>query len=1441
MSIEKRYSESQVSNLVIRRDFSKSEINFTEPDLLEIQRNSYKNFLDKELAKLIEEYFPISHAKNNKYTVKYYGINLVNPTKTEQECRDEGLTYERSLYVDLGLLNNETGEEKRSVKDTKQHLSKGVFFGNIPLMTERGTFIVNGIEKVVVSQIVRSPGVYILNQSQIKLNNKKKIIDGKICEILPNRGTLINLVFDDKEKDKKLEIIRILMRDSTGKEVVDKPATSILKAFGMGQDEILRLFNNDRIIINTLAADKYNHNTIVEDKDIRKIISNIDKLHDELESVISGSPIDAKLTKKIKEYNDKLKQKKILEDKINFHYNTNFAKIKEIESNFNNTKGQEKIELENKLKAIKAQGDKLYEQKDKLENDIKKCLDIIITEKAAKDLIEALNISTRAIETEVSSKTNPVCYQDIITEHFMVNRKYNLSSAGRYRTLHKMHISDRLYQRTIAQDVYDNKNKIIIPKNTFINKAQLDIFKKLIQENKLHVGDEISLNVSSKCENKIDNKVEKVLIYVDNDHINPDQDETTPIIGLPNNTNVHNYTSLTLADFVCCMSYVINFSYEIGTTDEIDHLGNKRLRLVGEQLKSKLQVGLARVEKQIKDKLASISIPTANQDNQKKTDQRTTIRTVVNTKPFQFIIKAFFNTNQLTQFVDQQNPLSELSNKRRLSAMGDGGIYRDDPNLDIRDIHYSHYGRICPIETPEGQNIGLIMSLASYAKIDENGFLITPYHRVINGVIQKDVEWITPLREDEYYICEATIPHDSNNKLIPKQIICRYRGNQKLVSYDKVDYIDIAPRQIVSVATSEIPFLEHNDANRALMGANMQRQAVPLIHPIAPIVGTGSEYKIAHDSGLSRIAKNDGVVEKVDGNSITIQCLNGKANEYILNKFIKSNQNTCINHQPIVSLGQKIKANQIIADGPAMYNGELALGRNPLVAFTTWNGYNYEDAIVISERLVKDDVYTSISLDVHSINCVESENGDEIITRDIPNVSEDAKRYLDEDGIIMVGAEVHEDDILVGKITPRGQDELSGEEKLLFAIFGNKTKNYRNSSLKVPHGGDGIVVKVERYTKDDMKFEDNTIELIKVTIAQKRKIQIGDKMSGRHGNKGCISIVAPIADMPFMEDGTPIDICLNPLGVPSRMNIGQVLEINLGLSMRLLGQQKIIEFALEAGTPSAISKLYTKYFGLIEEKAKVLAKLICGYLKNNNITSLVEAKKKISYNDIFLIIKNAGLDVEDINYKASTPVFGGATVEDVIANLAEAGLDTKNKQTLGKFQLYDGKTGEPFDGLTTVGVMYMLKLDHMVDDKIHARDIGPYSKITQQPLGGKSQNGGQRFGEMEVWAMEAYGAKYNLQELMTIKSDDDKSKSMAYLSIVNNGGHRMPEPGIPESFKLLTKILQGLGICINVLTDNNRWIDINKYTSVFNDVELEEQGFDNAVDNYDQVEKDFNF
>ncbi|ALD65956.1 DNA-directed RNA polymerase subunit beta [Spiroplasma cantharicola] len=881
-------------------------------------------------------------------------------------------------------------------------------------------------------------------------------------------------------------------------------------------------------------------------------------------------------------------------------------------------------------------------------------------------------------------------------------RKYDLTKAGRFKLQQKLSVKNRLIGRVLAEDIIDVKGKVAFEKGTEITKDILDDLDKVLEAGAMVQKINFNEQITSG------NEIQKVKVYKDNDL----RDETATIIGI---TKKSKDEFINLPDIVATISYAINLMDGIGEIDDIDHLGNRRVRTVGELLQNQFRIGMMRIEKNVREKLA-----TSNPFKMKPSS-------IINNKPLTAIIGEFFNLSQLSQFMDQTNPLAELTNKRRLTALGPGGLSRDRAALEVRDVHPSHYGRICPIETPEGPNIGLINNLSTYAKINEYGFIETPYRKVKNTkVMSGEYEYLTADKEKDYVVAQANINLGEDGTILDDQVIARYRGDDIMVSPKDVDYVDVSPKQIVSIATSCIPFLENDDANRALMGANMQRQAVPLINPESPIVGTGVEHEAARDSGDAVVATAPGIVKYVDSKKVVIEQKDG-IKTYDLNDFSRSNNGTALTHLPIVKIGDKVKARDILADGPSMEKGELALGQNVVVAFTTWNGYNYEDAVIVSERIVIEDRFTSIHIDEYTIERRQTKQGPEEITRDIPNISEASKKYLDEDGIVAIGAEVKVGDILVGKVTPKSQTQLSPEDKLLHAIFGEKSRNVKDNSLRVPNGGEGIIKSIKRFSRvDGHDLPADILEIIKVYVVQKRKIQEGDKMAGRHGNKGVISKILPVEDMPHMEDGTPVDIMLNPQGVPSRMNIGQVLEIHLGMAAKKLG------------------------------------------------------------------------------IKVNTPVFEGVKEQELQDIMEEAGMDN-----YGKVTLIDGQTGEAFDKPISVGVMYMLKLSHMVDDKLHTRNIGPYSLITQQPLGGKAQNGGQRFGEMEVWALEAYGAAYTLREILTIKSDDIKGRIKTYESIVRS--KPIPKPGIPESFNVLTKEIMGLGFDMHMIDQDGKKVQINAY------------------------------
>ncbi len=903
-----------------------------------------------------------------------------------------------------------------------------------------------------------------------------------------------------------------------------------------------------------------------------------------------------------------------------------------------------------------------------------------------------------------------------IITRFFDEFRYDLAKVGRYKFNRKLNVLDRVLNQTLAEDIKVD-GEVLVEKGSVVNK---DVFNKLkdIFENGYNVR-EVKIN------EELDDykKIQTIKIYNPNN-----KKEIFTLIGNDQSLTVKR---LTISDVYASVSYYLNLLHGIGNFDEIDHLGNRRVRQVGELLQNQFRIGVSRMERVIRERMTTQEM------------EEVTPKTLINIRPITAAMKEFFGSSQLSQFMDQTNPIAELTNKRRLSALGPGGLSRDRAGMEVRDVNASHYGRICPIESPEGQNIGLITSLASYAKIDDYGFIMTPYRKVINKKLTDEVEYLTADQEADMMISIATVKVDDNNVIIDDVVPARFRGENLMVKPEQVDYVDVSPQQVVAVTTSCIPFLEHDDATRALMGANMQRQSVPLLKAEAPIVGTGVEFVAARDSGAEVISKSDGIVEYVDARRIVVKNKTGK-DEYSLANFELSNAGTCQHQRPIVKVGDKVERGTVLADGPSTDQGELALGKNVLVAFMTFNGYNYEDAVILNERLVKNDVYTGIHLEDFEMQCRETKLGPEEITRDIPNVSDEARKNLDENGIVIVGTEVKEGDILVGKVTPKGMAELTSEEKLLHAIFGEKTREVRDTSLRVPHGGDGIVHDVKIFSrKDNDELPAGVSKVIRVYIAQKRKIQVGDKMAGRHGNKGVISLVLPEEDMPYLPDGRTIDIMLNPQGVPSRMNLGQILELHLGMAAK------------------------------------------------------------------------------ELNIHVATPVFDGAKTQDIADIMEEAGMAPD-----GKYVLYDGRTGEPFDNRISVGIMYMIKLHHMVDDKLHARSTGPYSLVTQQPLGGKAQFGGQRFGEMEVWALYAYGAAHTLQEIITYKSDDIIGRVKVYESIIK--GQEVNQAGVPESFRVLMKEFQALGLDISIINDKNETIGLKEIEEEEDKEEME--SFDVAPD-----------
>ena len=904
--------------------------------------------------------------------------------------------------------------------------------------------------------------------------------------------------------------------------------------------------------------------------------------------------------------------------------------------------------------------------------------------------------------------------KSLLYSRFFDPKRYDLASVGRYKANKKLHLKHRLFNQKLAEPIVNAETgEIVAEEGTVLDRRSLDEIMDVLEANANSEVFELEGTV-------IDEPVEiqSIKVYVPND----EEERTTTVIG--NAFPDSEVKCITPADIIASMSYFFNLLSGIGFTDDIDHLGNRRLRSVGELLQNQFRIGLSRMERVVRERMSI-------QDTDSITPQQ-----LINIRPVIASIKEFFGSSQLSQFMDQANPLAELTNKRRLSALGPGGLTRERAQMEVRDVHYSHYGRMCPIETPEGPNIGLINSLSSYARVNEFGFIETPYRKVdlATNSITDQIDYLTADEEDSYVVAQANSNLDENGKFLDDEVVCRFRGNNTVMAKEKMDYMDVSPKQVVSAATACIPFLENDDSNRALMGANMQRQAVPLMNPESPFVGTGMEHVAARDSGAAVIAKYKGRVEHVESNEILVRRLieengqeyEGELDRYPLSKFKRSNTGTCYNQRPIIAKGNVVTKGEILADGPSMELGEMALGRNVVVGFMTWDGYNYEDAVIMSERLVKDDVYTSIHIEEYESEARDTKLGPEEITRDIPNVSDNALKNLDDRGIVYVGAEVNDGDILVGKVTPKGVTELTAEERLLHAIFGEKAREVRDTSLRVPHGAGGIVLDVKVFNREegDDTLAPGVNQLVRVYIVQKRKIHVGDKMCGRHGNKGVISKIVPEEDMPYLPDGTPIDIMLNPLGVPSRMNIGQVLELHLGMAA-----------------------------------------------------------------------KNLGIHV-------ASPVFDGANDDDVWSTIEEAGMARD-----GKTVLYDGRTGEPFDNRISVGVMYMLKLAHMVDDKLHARSTGPYSLVTQQPLGGKAQFGGQRFGEMEVWALEAYGAAYTLQEILTYKSDDTVGRVKTYEAIVK--GENITRPSVPESFRVLMKELQSLGLDVKIMDEHDNEIDMH--------------------------------
>ena len=1187
----------------IRKSYARAEEIQDMPHLLEIQKNSYKWFLDEGLREVFKGVAAITDYSGN-LELSFVDYSMNEPPKySEEECKARDATYAAPLKVSVRLRNRETEEIKE----------QEIFMGDFPLMTASGTFIINGAERVIVSQIVRSPGVYF----DKKTDKTNSSVYG--TTIIPYHGAWLEYETDLNDVfyvriDKNRKLPATLLLKALGAYKADKPHTwlsCIDNPVGgaVTGDALREIFGDDKRIVTTLERDT--------------CISRDDCLLEIYKKLRPGDPP---------------------------------------------------------------------------------------TVESSETLLENL---------------------------FFDHRRYDISNVGRYKFNKKLALYPRVAGYALAEPVADPMTGEIIADagETLTRERVRELEKKGVNAVRITVGENETVRVFSNgmvdaadfvrfsdddAENRRIIKEElglreRVRFILLRQYMEQYEGEELKEV-LKENVDLLMPKHVICDDIFSAANYLCCLAHGIGEPDDIDHLGNRRVRSVGELLQNQFRIGFSRMERVIRERMTLQDLDIV------------TPQSLINIRPVTAAIKEFFGSSPLSQFMDQTNPLAELTHKRRISALGPGGLTRERANFDVRDVHYSHYARLCPIETPEGPNIGLINYLSSYARVNEYGFLITPYRRIDKetGVVTKEVVYMTADVEDQYIMAMATEPLDEQGRLINKRVTCRHRDEIIDVDREKVDFMDVSPRMMISIATAMIPFLENDDANRALMGANMQRQAVPLMTTQQPIVATGIEHRCAVDSGVVVLAEGEGTVTRVSADSITVRYDSGENKDYKLIKFSRSNQGTCFNQRPIVKVGERVKEGDVIADGPSTSQGEISLGKNVLVGFTTWEGYNYEDAVLLNERLVMDDVYTSIHVEEYECDARDTKLGPEEITRDIPGVGDDALKYLDERGIICVGAEVRSGDILVGKVTPKGETDLTAEERLLRAIFGEKAREVRDTSLKVPHGESGIIVDVKVFTRENGdEMSPGVNQVVRVYIAQKRKISVGDKMAGRHGNKGVVSRILPREDMPYLPDGTPLDIVLNPLGVPSRMNIGQVLEVHLGYAAQALG------------------------------------------------------------------------------WKVATPIFNGANETAIRETLREAGLRED-----GKSVLYDGRTGEKFDNDVTVGWVYFLKLHHLVDDKIHARSTGPYSLVTQQPLGGKAQFGGQRFGEMEVWALEAYGAAHTLQEILTVKSDDVTGRVRTYESIVK--GHNIPQPGVPESFKVLVKELQSLCLDIKVLDKDGQEIELKE-------------------------------
>ena len=1202
-----------------RKSFAKINEVLEMPNLIEVQKNSYQWFLDEGLKEVFRDVSAITDY-NGTLELTFVGYHFDEEAKySVAECKARDVTYAVPLRVTARLNNTETGEIKESE----------VFMGDFPKMTDSGTFVINGAERVIVSQLVRSPGVYYA------FDKDKTGKDLFKTTVIPNRGAWLEYEMDSNDV--------VYVRIDKNRKI---PLTTFLRSLGIGtNEEIEEVFGPDERLTQTIMQ-----------KD--QTANREEALLEVYKKLRPGEPptVDSAVT----------------------HLNNLFFDAKRYDlSRFGRYKYNKKLGVGSRLSGYRLSRPVVNPMTGEV---MAEAGDLISFDKAME--IETAGVMEAYVDVEV-----------------------------------KEHLTSATGEAVTKLEECEVK---------IIGNGMVDINAYVDFDcTELGINEKVSFKALKEILEDSENEEEL------KENIRLKADDLVP-------------KHITIDDIIATVSYFLNLCEGVGTVDDIDHLGNRRIRSVGELLQNQFRIGFTRMERVIRERM----------NIQSQGTEVVTPTALINIRPITAAIREFFGSSPLSQFMDQNNPLAELTHKRRLSALGPGGLSRDRAGFEVRDVHYTHYGRMCPIETPEGPNIGLISYLASFARINEYGFIEAPYRRVDKetGVVTDEVVYMTADVEDNYMVAQANEPLTEDNKFARPKVNGRYRDQILEIEREKIDFMDVSPKMVVSVATACIPFLENDDANRALMGSNMQRQAVPLLKTESPIVGTGMEYKACLDSGVAVVSKNAGVVESVDADKIVIREDSGMLRTYELTKFKRSNAGTCTNQRPIVNKGERIEANQIIGDGPATSNGELSLGKNALIGFMTWEGYNYEDAVLLNENLVKQDKYTSIHIEEYETEARDTKLGPEEITRDIPNVGEDALKDLDENGIIRIGAEVRSGDILVGKVTPKGETELTAEERLLRAIFGEKAREVRDNSLKVPHGEAGTIIDVKIFTRENCdELSPGVNMLVRCYIAQKRKISVGDKMAGRHGNKGVVSRILPQEDMPFLEDGTPLDICLNPLGVPSRMNIGQVLEVHLGMAAKALGW-----------------KIMTPVF---------------------------DGAHEADIRECFKMAQQNYLEHKDDEFTLHT-------MDEVInPNALSMSED-------GKFTVYDGRTGEKFDNRVTVGYMYYLKLHHLVDDKIHARSVGPYSLVTQQPLGGKAQFGGQRFGEMEVWALEAYGAAYTLQEILTVKSDDTVGRVKTYEAIVK--GQNVPKPGVPEAFKVLVKELQSLGLDLKVLNINNEEIDLKQ-------------------------------